>query len=61
MISRFLTFKSRAKPGRPTNVLLFMTSCLACTKGSRKNKFTELALRFGSDLADPIEKNRRNS
>jgi len=31
------------------------------TKGSRKNKFAELALRFGSDLADPIEQNRRNS
>jgi len=30
-------------------------------KGSRKNKFAELALRFGSDLADPIEQNRRNS
>ncbi len=30
-------------------------------KGSRKNKFAELVLRFGSDLADPIEQNRRNS
>jgi hypothetical protein len=30
-------------------------------QGSRKNKFPELALRFGSDLADPIEQNRRNS
>ena len=30
-------------------------------KGSRKNKFAELALRFGSDLADPIEQTRRNS
>ena len=30
-------------------------------KGSCKNKFAELALRFGSDLADPIEQNRRNS
>jgi len=31
------------------------------SKGSRKNKFAELALRFGSDLVDPIEQNRRNS
>jgi len=30
-------------------------------KGSRKNKFAELALRFGSDLADPIGQKRRNS
>jgi hypothetical protein len=30
-------------------------------KGSRKNKFAELAVRFGSDLADPIEQNWRNS
>ena len=30
-------------------------------KGLRKNEFAELALRFGSDLADPIEQNRRNS
>ena len=31
------------------------------TKGSRKNNFTEWALGFGSDLADPIEQNRRHS
>ena len=30
-------------------------------KGLRKNNFAELALRFGSDLADPIEQNHRNS
>jgi hypothetical protein len=30
-------------------------------KGLRKNKFAELALRFGSDLADPIEQNPMNS
>jgi hypothetical protein len=30
-------------------------------KDSRKNKFTEFALRFGSDLVDLIERNRRNS
>ena len=30
-------------------------------KGSRKNNLAELALRFGSDLADPIEQNHRNS
>ena len=30
-------------------------------KGSRKNNFTEWALGFGSDLADPIEQNRRHS
>ncbi len=29
--------------------------------GSRKNKFAEFALRFGSDLADSIEQNLRNS
>jgi len=31
------------------------------TKGSRKNNFTEWTLGFGSDLADPIEQNRRHS
>ena len=31
------------------------------TKGSRKNNFAELALRFGSGLADPKEQNHRNS
>jgi len=31
------------------------------TKGSRKNNFAELALRFGPDLADPKEQNHRNS
>ncbi len=31
------------------------------TKGLRKTNFAELALRFGSDLADPIEQNYRNS
>jgi len=30
-------------------------------KGSRKNNFAELALRFGPGLADPREKNHRNS
>jgi hypothetical protein len=30
-------------------------------KGSRKNNFAELALRFGSGLADPREQNHRNS
>ena len=30
-------------------------------KGSRKNKFAELALGFGSGLADPREQNHRNS
>jgi len=30
-------------------------------KGSRKNNFAELALRFGPDLADPKEQNHRNS
>jgi len=30
-------------------------------KGSPKNKFTELAHRFRSDLAVPIERNHRNS
>ena len=30
-------------------------------KGSRKNNFAELALGFGSDLADPREQNHRNS
>ncbi len=34
---------------------------LADPKGSRKNNFAELALRFGSDLADPREQNHRNS
>ena len=29
--------------------------------GSRKNNFAELALRFGSGLADPREQNHRNS
>jgi len=29
--------------------------------GSRKNNFAELALRFGSSLADPKEQNHRNS
>ena len=29
-------------------------------KGSAKNKFAELALRFGLDLADPIEQSRGN-
>ena len=31
------------------------------SKGSRKNNFAELALRFGSGLADPREQNHRNS
>jgi len=30
-------------------------------KGSRKNNFAELALRFGSGLADPREQNHGNS
>ena len=30
-------------------------------KGSRKNKFRDLAPRFGSDLAATIERNRRRS
>jgi hypothetical protein len=30
-------------------------------QGSRKNNFAELALGFGSDLADPREQNNRNS
>ena len=30
-------------------------------KGLRKNNFAELAPRFGSDLAAPIEQNHRNS
>lgn len=30
-------------------------------KGLRKNNIVELALRFWSDLADPIEQNHRNS
>ena len=30
-------------------------------KGSRKNKFAELAPGFGSDLVAPIEQNHRNS
>jgi hypothetical protein len=29
-------------------------------KGPRKNKFAELAPRFGPDLVDPIEQNRSN-
>jgi hypothetical protein len=33
----------------------------AASKGSRKNNFAELALRFGSGLADPREQNHRNS
>ncbi len=33
----------------------------ADVKGSLKNKFAELALRFGLDLVDPIEQNHRNS
>jgi len=32
-----------------------------CTKGLRKNNFAELAPRFRSDLAVPIEQNHRNS
>jgi hypothetical protein len=31
------------------------------SKGSLKNKFAELALRFGLDLSDPIKQNHRNS
>ena len=31
------------------------------SKGLRKNNFAELAPRFGSDLAAPIEQNHRNS
>jgi hypothetical protein len=34
---------------------------VSSNKGSAKNKFAELALRFGLDLADPIEQSRRNS
>ncbi len=30
-------------------------------KGSRKNNFAFFALRFGSDLGNPIEQNRRTS
>jgi hypothetical protein len=30
-------------------------------KGPRRNNFTELAPRSGSDLIDPIEQNRSNS
>ena len=31
------------------------------SKGLRNNNFTFFALRFGSDLFDPIEQNRSNS
>jgi hypothetical protein len=36
-------------------------SLIDLTKGSRKNNLAELALRFGSGLADPREQNHRNS
>jgi hypothetical protein len=36
-------------------------SSMGNAKGLRKNEFAELALRFGSDLADPIEQNPINS
>ena len=43
-------------------VIIFekFVNCIS-SKGSRKNNFTEWALGFGSDLADPIEQNRRHS
>ena len=53
----FSSGRTRAK----SPFLTSRSSPLSATKGSRKNKFAELALRFGSDLPDPIEQNRRNS
>jgi hypothetical protein len=35
------------------------TNLLLIAKGSRKNNFAELALRFGTGLADPREQNHR--
>ncbi len=39
----------------------FVEKMLAQAEGSRKNNLAELALRFGSDLADPKEQNHGNS
>jgi hypothetical protein len=43
------------------NLYVFEERGAMMTKGLRKNNLAELTLRFGSDLADPIEQNHRNS
>jgi len=42
-------------------ILLLAWAAAVYGKGSRKNNFAELAIRFGSGLADPREHNHRNS
>ncbi len=38
-----------------------MVSRKPLAQGSRGNKFADFALRFRPDLADPIERNRKNN
>ena len=45
----------------PVEYLCRITHERAKALGLRKNNLAELALRFGSDLADPIEQSHRNS
>ena len=52
LLIRIDSYRQEFSAGRNTNF---------GPKGSRKNNLAELALRFGSDLADPIEQNHRNS
>ncbi len=54
----FYSFSLQSKQLQPDYVSSHNTR-VVISKGSRKNKFAELALRFSSDLADPIEQNRR--
>jgi len=48
-------------PGRKEKEVTLDNEVSPTAKGSRKNNFIEWALGFGSDLADPIEQNRRHS